>query len=166
MEVAAGDAHVGREELAAQHLARLVDQIRYRGLGRAVVVRGEQFGDLLLGLVYGGRDDVRGWLLGELDDVLAQIGLDHLHAVGDQRLVQADLLGDHGLALGHRLRVVTLADFEHDAPRLGRVARPVHVTAGGRDRRLVLLEVVVEVFQDVVLQPLGPLAMPASTSAT
>ncbi len=36
----------------------------------------EELGHLTLGLVDGGRDDVRRLLVGELDDVLAQVGLD------------------------------------------------------------------------------------------
>ena len=56
-----------------------------------------------------GRDDVRGRLVAQLDDVFAEISLDRRDAGRLQRLVEADLLGDHRLALGDAL-----------APRAGR----------------------------------------------
>ena len=52
------------------------------GLARLPVVLGEQVGDLVLRLVDHRRDDVRGRLVGELQDVLAEVGLDRLDAGG------------------------------------------------------------------------------------
>jgi hypothetical protein len=59
-EVAAGDAHVGREKMLAQHLARLARHLPDVGLARLPVHALEQLGHLLLGLVDGRGDDVRG----------------------------------------------------------------------------------------------------------
>ena len=59
----------------------------------------EEVGHLVAGLVDGGRDDVGGLLPGELDDVLPEVGLDHLDPGRLERRVQPDLLGHHGLAL-------------------------------------------------------------------
>ena len=61
------------------------------------------------------RDDVRGRLVAKLDDVFAEIGLDRLDAGGLERLVEADLLGDHRLAFGDALGAARLAEVEEDA---------------------------------------------------
>ena len=51
-------------------------------------------------------DDVRRRLPCELDDELAEVGLDDLSTVGFEHLVEMDLLAGHRLALGHDPRVV------------------------------------------------------------
>ena len=84
-EIGAGDADVGGEELLAQDLARLGDELR--GLDQLPVrrqlgVQAAEVGlDLVLGEVDGGRDDVARRLAADLDQVLAEVGLDHLEAV-------------------------------------------------------------------------------------
>ena len=106
-EIRAGDADIGGEEFLAQHAARLRQQA-----GRLVEIAvGGQMGvdaaeivlDLRLGEVNRGRDDVGRQLVAQLDDVFAEIGLDRRDAVAFEEIVEADLLGDHRLALGHGL---------------------------------------------------------------
>ena len=82
--------------------------------------------DLILGEVDRRRDDVARRLVAELDDVFAEIGLDRLDAVRLEVLVEADLLGDHRLALGDGLRPDAPADGEDDVARLGRGLGVVH----------------------------------------
>ena len=91
--------------------------------------------DLILGQMHGGRDDVARRLVAQLDDVFAEIGLDRHDAVLLEVLVEPDLLGDHRLALGHRLRAGAAADVEDDVARVVGGLGEVHVAAR-RSRRL------------------------------
>ena len=67
--------------------------------------------DLVLGEVDGRRDDVARRLAADLDEVFAEVGLDHLDAVGLEAALSADLLGDHRLALGDDARAGVAADL-------------------------------------------------------
>ena len=132
-KIRAGDADVGGKELVAQDGARLAEQL----LGLRKVARRRQIAmgaakvgfDVVAADMDGRRDDVRGRLAAQLDDVFAEIGLDRLDSRRFQRRVEADLLGDHRLALGHRLGAALLAQAEDDRVRLRRVARVVHMAA-------------------------------------
>ena len=99
--VAAGDAHVGAQHLLAQGLAR------HGGQGRRVIrvglaqFFGEKLADLLAGVMDGRGDDVRGRFALELHDVFAKVRLHGLDAGGFKRVVEMDLLAEHGLALDH-----------------------------------------------------------------
>ena len=75
-EVRAGDADVGGMERLAQLAPRGARQLLELGRDGCPVHRGEQLGDVLLRLLDRRRDDVDGVLAGELEDVLAEIGLD------------------------------------------------------------------------------------------
>ena len=119
---------------------------------------GEQIGDPLLGHVDRGRQDVARGLAGELHDVLAEIGLDRGDAVRLERLVEADLLADHALALGHRAGAGGAAQLEHDRARLGGIARPVDLAALLDHPPLEGLEIEVEMGQRMVLERLGGIA--------
>ena len=95
------------------------DRLGEVAVGREVGVDAAEIGlDLLLGEVHGRRDDVARRLVAELDDVFAEIGLDRLDAVLLEVLVEADLLGDHRLALGDGPRAGLAADVEDDVARL------------------------------------------------
>jgi hypothetical protein len=154
-EVGAGDAHVGVQVLLAQHLAGLVDDVGDLGepFGQAIlgVVFVEQVGDLALGLVHGGRDDVAGRFARQLDDVLAEIRLDGLHARRLQGLVHSDLFAHHGLALGDALGARLVADLHHDALRVLGGLCPVHLPALADDGLFVAFQVEIQVLQSVVL---------------
>src|SRR3954468_13410143 len=115
------------------------------------MTRGEQVRDLVLGHVDRRADQVARPLVGELDDVLAEVGLDRLDAVSLEVGVEADLLGDHALALGDRAGTRRAAQVEHDGAGLGGVAGPVDLAAALADLGLERLEVEVEVGQRVVL---------------
>ncbi len=99
-EVAAGDAHVGGEIVLPQHAARLEAQLLDARLDRRAVGLVEELGDLLLRLVQRRADDVRRRLVVvDLQDVLAEVGLDDRQARGLDRMVERRLLGDHRLRL-------------------------------------------------------------------
>ena len=89
--------------------------------------------------------------LAQLQDVLAQIGLDRGDAVLFQMLVDPQLLGDHRLALGDRARIHPLADRQHRrAGILGRAA-PVHVAAGFLDVGGPGFQIEIEIGERVIL---------------
>ena len=66
-------------------------------------------------------------------------------------VVQADLLGDHRLALGGGLRPDAAADVENDASRILGSLGEMHFSAGFGDARLVGFEVEVEMVERVIL---------------
>src|SRR3546814_20034009 len=74
-------------------------------------------------------DDVARRLAAELEDVFAQIGLDRLDAVGFEVIVETDLLGDHALALGDRLRAEIPAQPQDRLASLPGGPAPVHLPA-------------------------------------
>ena len=89
-EIRAGDADVGGEKFVAQHAARLGEQLfglRKIAVRRQVAMRlAEVLLDVLLGHVDRRRDDVRGRLAAQLDDVFAEVRLDRLDPGRLQRL--------------------------------------------------------------------------------
>ena len=128
-EVDARDAHVGAQELLAQGAAgdlRHVAQFFRVRVAEFVV---QQRRDLLAGLVDGGRDDVRRRFLGELDDVFAEVGFQHLVPQFFQVRVEMNLLGGHRLALDDDLGLGLLGNAGDDVARLGGVVRPMHTGA-------------------------------------
>jgi hypothetical protein len=93
-----------------------------------------------------------------LHDVLGQIGLDALDAGGVQRVRQADLLAEHRLHARDPLRASPAAQVDDDARGLVGRRRPVHLGTGGDGVAFELEQVVVEVLDDVVLDPLAAFA--------
>ena len=89
----------------------------------------EQLADVLLLEVDGGHHDVAGRLPQELDDALAEVGIDDLDPPLDEVGVQVAFLGEHRLALHQALDAVVAQDPVDDPVVLVRVARPVHVGA-------------------------------------
>ncbi len=162
-------ADVGGEEFCPEHAARLAEQL----LGLAeVAVRGQVavrpakiLLDVALRHVDRGRDDVRGRLAAKLDDVFAEVGLDRLDPGRLERLVEADLLRDHRLALGDALRSERLAEVDNDPPRRLRVLGEMNVAAALRDLALVGFEVEVEMRERMVLDRAGAVAQSARTPA-
>ena len=86
-----------------------------------------------------------GRLAGQLDDVLAQVGLDDLEAGLLERLVEVDLLGRHRLGLDDRAHAASAAQVDDDAPRVLGVGRPVYLPARRDDLFFELLKVAIEV---------------------
>ena len=94
---------------------------------REIAVDAAEVGlDVVAGDVDRRRDDVRGRLAAQLDDIFAEVGLDRIYALPLEGRVEADLLGDHRLALGHHLGAARLADAEDDRDRFVGVARVMH----------------------------------------
>jgi hypothetical protein len=80
-----------------------------------------------------------------LDDVFAEIGLDHLEATGLQRLVERGLLADHRLALDHSCGTGGATDVRDDPIQLGAGCGVMDLTATGTQHGLELGEVVIEI---------------------
>jgi len=132
-KIGAGDADIGGEKLRAQHGAGFVAELarlgeRARRVERAML-RTERIGDLLFHQVDRRRDQMARRLVAQLDDVLAEIGLDRGDAVLLEVVVEPDLLGDHRLALGDDLGADRAADLQHHGARLVGCPRPMNLTA-------------------------------------
>ena len=130
-QVHARHAHPGLRELLAKAHARVSHQPF--AVIRHVIGAGlfpEQLCHLRPVQVHGRRDDVRGVLARQLQDPLAQVGLDHLEARALERLVQLDLLGGHRLALGHHLHAPRLGKTGDVPAGLGTICRAHHGAAG------------------------------------
>ena len=130
----AGDAHAGLEERRAQALARVRDQLLRVVRHRAAAVGREHLGDLAARAVDDRGEDVRGPLAGELDDPLAEVGLDGRQARRLEGVVELDLLGDHRLALGDHLHAAPARDLEDRAHGVVGGRRADHAAAAARDR--------------------------------
>ena len=117
-KVAAREAEVGRKEVprSTSRASRVMSGMSVLAR-RAVAVR-EEVRDLVLVLVQRRRDDVRGRLSGELQDVFAEVGLDRGHARRLERLVDAGLLREHRFRLDRLLHAVAPADVQRAARRL------------------------------------------------
>ena len=106
-EIGAGDADIGGKEFLAQHRARLGHEISarssFRSRGRRSCVRRKSGSIVSLLRWMMGAMIWLGALAPELDDIFAEIGLDHLDAGGLQMRVEPDLLRHHRLALGDEL---------------------------------------------------------------
>ena len=104
-QVGSRDADVGGQEFRAQDAAGFRDEDRRaRGIAvgrQVIVVAQEVLGDVGRAQVDHRRDEVARRLAAELDDVLAEVGLDHLQPACLEPGVEADLLRHHRLALGH-----------------------------------------------------------------
>src|SRR5262249_49449233 len=68
-----------------------------------------------------------------------------------EKVVEADLFGDHRLAFGHEFRVHRATDLEDDRARIGRRDGVVHMPALRDHPPLILLEIEIEVRQGVIL---------------
>ena len=77
----------------------------------------------------GRGNDVRRALTGELQDELAEIGLQDLHAAGLEVVIEPDFLGHHGLALDQASRAAGLEDAMDDLIGLVRRLCPVDLDA-------------------------------------
>ncbi len=154
-EIGAGDADIGGEECRAQDGARLGHEVRRRlelAPGGEFAVRAAEIGlDRLFVEVDDRGDDMARAVAPDLDDVFAEVGLDHLEARLFEMGVEPDLLRDHRLALGDALCVRGAAESEHDVARLLRIRSVVHRAAALGHLALIGLEVEVEMPERMVL---------------
>ena len=144
-EIAAGDAHVGGDVLVPQDAARDHGEVLGVIGGGAAELFGEEGADLAAGEVHGREDNVVGSLVAELDDVLAEVALDHAVAGLFQRFIQMDFLGGHGLGFDDRAGAFFPQDPEDDLARLFSGAGPVDSCAAGFKFRGEGLEMDIEV---------------------
>jgi len=115
----------------------------------------EQPADLFGRQVQRRRDDVRGPLLGELNDVLTQVGLDGPDARRLERTVKLHLFSDHRLALDHAADVVFSGDIDdHPVGFFGRF-RPEYGGTAGRDVPLELDQQFIEIGDRVAFNIAG-----------
>ena len=128
-EVRTGDPQVGAQKRVAEFLPRVARQ------RAGVVAVGDadpllhQPAHVLAGHVGDRKNDVRGATVGELHDVLAEVGLDDFEPRLRQRCVEMRLLRGHRLTLHYPLQAALLRDLQDDAVRLSSILRPVHLRA-------------------------------------
>ena len=89
----------------------------------------EELADFAARQVHRWKDNVIRSLFAELNDELAQIGLDHLKAGLLERFVQVNLLGGHGLGFDNRARLFFADDAKDDVARLLAGAGPMNSCA-------------------------------------
>ena len=151
-KIGAGHAGIGLEEIRPRVLAL--------ALGQVVDVAVFRIGTDVLRedpchvgpeLVDRGHDDVARWLVVELLDALAQIGLHDLDPPIREEGPHFALVGEHRLGLDQRARIARAHDVEHDLVVLGGVLGPMHVRAVARRVALEFLQVVGEMGQRVLL---------------
>ena len=129
-EVAAGDAHVAVDELAAQlHTGHLHQTLDVLGILLDAGLLGEVVGHLIAGQVDGGHDHVRGTFVAQLDDPFTKVGLVHDEPFLFQVGVQLDFFSGHGLGLDDALDVVLAGDAGDDAVGIFGSGGTVHVHA-------------------------------------
>ena len=97
-------------------------------------------------------DDVARPFIGELDNILAEIGFADRIAERLEVRIEGDFLGNHRLALGDPARAHGFAEIADDLARLTRVGRPMDANPGGDGVPLVEFEVVIEMFEGVILE--------------
>ena len=129
-KVRPADAHIGVQKLLTQydpgHPRHLLDIVGVRHSQ----LFGEQLRHLSPRLVQRRRYQVRRRLFRQLDDVFAQVGLINVDALCLQHVVQAQLLGHHGLALGNGAHAGVARNLGHDGVGLLSVGGEVHLPAG------------------------------------
>ena len=161
-EVRAGDADVGGQELGAQHLrasaSNCSGSARPRSGRRSPCALRKSCSTSFAVRWIAGAMMWEGRFAAQLNDVFAEVGLDRLDARRLQRVVEADLLGDHRLALGDALRAHGLAEVDDDLARFVGVLRVVDFAAARADLPLVGLEIKVEVGERVILDRAGAVA--------
>ena len=118
----------------------------------------KMIGHVVAGHVQRRRDDVVRPLVGELHDVLAQIGLHRLQPVMLQPLVEVDFLGGHRLRFHDEPRLPLLGQSQHEIGDLVAVLAVDHLAAMRRHLALELLEVVIQVVDGVLLDRVGLIA--------
>ena len=90
-----------------------------------------------------------------MDDVFAEVGFDRFDPRRLESVVEADLLGDHRLALGDALCAHRLAEVDDDLARFLGVLRVVDLAAALAHLALVGLEIEVEMGERVILDRAG-----------
>ena len=129
-EIRAGDARAGMQKFVAQTFAREGGEL-FAGIERFVGFEDapEELGDALAAVMNRGADDVRGLLVGILQDEFGEIGFRHLNAQRFERGIQVDFLGGHALALDGELDARTFADAGDVFGSIVRVRGQVEVAA-------------------------------------
>ena len=128
-EVDTGDADVGFEEFLAQHFATDLDQfVDVFGVVHAQFFV-EQGAHLDGVFVNRWHDDVRRFLVVELDDVFAHVRFQAFNATGGEEIIHFHFFADHRLALDHLPGFMSLDDREDNVIGFFYRFRPMHLHA-------------------------------------
>src|SRR5579864_3007323 len=99
----------------------------------------------------GGRDDMRGAFAAQLDDVLAEVGLDHLKAGLLEGRVECKFFRGHRLALDNAFGAAFAGDFQDIVARLGGVRGDENLASVGLEPLLELNQEFVKAVDSVLL---------------
>ena len=113
-EIDAGHPDGGGQKDLPQRLARRPGEITHLGGHLQPQFAQERLGHCLSAQMQRRSEDVAGRFVTQLDNVFAQIGLNGLDPDLLQRRIEADLLGQHRLGLGHPGGTAPLGDVHHD----------------------------------------------------
>ena len=72
---------------------------------------------------------MRRWLVSKLNDVLTEIRLHSLNAGRCKRIIQANLLGNHGFGFCHQIRTMLLGNLNDDAAGLRTIRGAVNMNS-------------------------------------
>ncbi len=149
-EIDAADAHFGTAKFLPQDFS--CEFCHYGRVGWSVVIEFfvEEVGDFFLVQMDGRADEMAWFLMGGLDDVLAEIGFNYIYFSGFQKIVEFDFLGDHGFAFDDSGDVVFFRNVGDDSAGLVGLIGKMNVYAGSGEVVNKLFEIAIEIFQDVV----------------
>lgn len=157
-EIGPADAHICLQKAGAQGLPGRGLQSGDVEIEGCVQVFVKELGHIFQPPVHRRRDDVAGVIPGQLHDVLAQVGFQHLQAGPFQHFVDLDLFAQHRLALHHPAHVVLPGDVHDDFARLLGIARPMHLAVVGLGVPLEGQQMLVQVGDGVGAQAAGVVA--------
>src|ERR1700737_2198161 len=111
----------------------------------------------------GGRDYVRGAFAAQLDDIFAEVGLDHLEAGLLEGRVEREFLRGHRLALDHAFGAAFAGDFQDIVAHLGGICGDENLASVGLEPLLELDQEFVEAADGVVLDAARGIALVVET---
>src|SRR5690625_1775928 len=163
-EVRTGNTDISVQITLSQHPACLVNQLSGLRQGtsrRQIIVQAAEVRlNLLLIKMHRRCDDMAGGLPAELDDILAQIGLNGLDTSFLKKIIEADLLGYHRFSLGDHSGIQPAADRQDGPAGLLGGRTPVHLAAAFNHLCFVAFQVEVEVSKRMILDGSGLIAQP------
>ncbi len=151
-KVDAGNSSFGRYELLPQVIPSGSGQ-KYRigvSFGCADVLV-KRLTNLFLLDMDGWQHDVAWWFVSQLDDPLAQVGVDHLDVVLFQKRIEMTFFGQHRLALDDALYAVLLKDLEDNPIVLFGIFGPMNNRSHGDCLSFKLFEILSQVCQGMRL---------------
>ena len=155
-EISSADPQLSREESVSKKVSSGFGEAFRGRVTRRTQSLVKNCSRVVEALVDRGADDVAGWLAEELDDVFAEVGLEHFHTTGFQERVEPDLFTEHALGLHRFLNAMFAHDALEDPVNVRSCLGPVDMGPALDEPCLGFFEVVREVCERVALHLLRP----------